>query len=255
MSRRLLWNRHKLDEFHPDVLNGRMEQDVVKGYHIFCLGEESSQQIFGVLRINEKIEEKFWKYLGNFLMVQQERVKELKKFKKFEYLMAIDSATGLYNQQKLFLDIKSLTDDYQKYREGFAILFIDIDHFKLINEKYGHLVGSETLADLAKLLKTILRDNDLVYRYGGDEFVAIIKDVTLGIVSNVAERILQGVVSHQFRTKARSFNQEELIFHISVSIGVSIYPQDIAGGQDILILADKRMYDAKDSGRGCICGP
>ena len=255
LTRRLLWNRNKLNEFHPDVLNGYTDIDPMKGYYIFCLGEENLQQIFGVLKTNEKIKEKFWKYFNKFLATQEKRIKKLQKLKKLEHLIEIDSATGLYNQQKLFRDIKSLIRDYQKYREVFSILFIDIDHFKLVNEKYGHLVGSETLANLAKLLKTILRDNDLLYRYGGDEFVTIVKDITTGSVRNVADRILKGVQNHPFHTNARSFNREERTFHISVSIGVSIYPQDIAEGQDILVLADKRMYKAKDSGRGCVCGP
>ena len=256
LNRRLLWNRDKLKEFHPNVLDGKKSADSLDGYYILSLGEEKQQQIFGVLKTDAEIEGIFWKYLNNFLIAQQKRVKEVKKLnKKFEYLTDIDAATGLYNQQKLFQDVKGLVEDYQKHGEGFAILFIDIDHFKLVNEKYGHLVGSETLADLARLLKKILRDNDLIYRYGGDEFVTIVKGVTPKYVHNVAERVLQGVRKNPFHTKKRSFNGKDSVFHIGVSIGVSLWPQDMKGGQDILILADKRMYHAKDSGRDCICGP
>ena len=254
LNRRLLWNRNKSKEFPQNVLEGNMNFVSGDGYYLFCLGEESLQQVFGVLKTNEKIETIFWKYLNKFFAAQRERVKELKKLKRFEYLIEIDSATGLFNQQKLFRDIKSLVENYETYNEGFAVLFIDIDHFKLVNEKYGHLVGSETLTDLAKLLKTILRDNDLIYRYGGDEFVVLVKNVIPDFVNNVAERILGGILGNQFHTKERSFDRENQTFHIGVSIGVSIYPQDIATGEDILVLADKRMYQAKESGRGRVCG-
>ena len=253
VGHRLLWNRDKLSSFPASVLKGKIDSTLSKGYYIFCLGEEKFQKIFGVLKTDEKIEASSLKYLNNFFITQQEKIKELKKLKRFEHLVDIDSATGLFNQQKLFKDIQTLIDNYQTYKENFAVLFIDVDHFKLVNEKYGHLVGSETLSDFAKLLKTILRDNDLTYRYGGDEFVVILKDVIPDFVKNVAERILQGIQKYEFHTKERAFDRKNQVFHISASIGVSIYPQDVTDGQDILLLADKRMYQAKDSGRAQIC--
>ena len=246
---RLLWNRHNSSTFPPSILKGESEN----GYYLFCLGEEKLQKIFAVLKTDEKIEDVFLKYLNNFFDSQQKRVEELKKFKQFEHLLEIDSATGLFNQKKLFQDIKILIDNYKKYEENFAILFIDIDYFKLVNEKYGHLVGSETLSDFAKLLKNTLRDNDLIYRYGGDEFVVLVKDVIPDFVKKVSERILVEIRNYKFHTKQRGFSGKDQIFHITASIGVSIYPQDIAEGHDILLLADKRMYKAKDSGRGRIC--
>ena len=252
LNRRLLWNRHEVGKFHPDILKG--EAVVRNGYFLFPLGEEKLQKIFGVIKTDETIDPVFGKYLKKFLVSQQERVKEFKKLKKFEYLIEIDSATGLFNQQKLFRDIEMFIDDYQKYGEGFALLFIDIDHFGLVNEKYGHVVGSETLANLAILLKKILRDNDLIYRYGGDEFVIIVKDITPESVYNVAKRVLEEVGNHKFHTQKHSFDQDDKNFQVSVSIGVSICPQDVDSEEDMLILADKRMYEAKDAGRNRVCG-
>ena len=254
LTRRLLWNRHKLNDFHEDVLQGKRSLLPSEGYYLLDLGEEKRQQFFGVLKTDAKIPAEFWQYWNTFLTSQLERVKELDNLKRFEYLIDIDSTTGLFNQQKLFRDIKYLVENHQMYRESFAVLFIDIDHFRLVNEKYGHLVGSETLVDLARLLKTILRDNDLIYRYGGDEFVVIVKGVTPDSILTVAERILNGIRDYPFDTKDMSFNGQSETFRISVSIGTSVYPEDVKRGEDILVLADKRMYQAKDSGRGRICG-
>ena len=254
LTRRLLWNRHKLDDFHEDVLQGKSSLLPSHGYYILDMGEEKRQQFLGVLKTDAKIVPEFWQYWNKFLSSQLDRVKEMQNLRRFEYLVDIDSTTGLFNQQKLFRDIKKLAENHQSYKESFAVLFIDIDHFRLVNEKYGHLVGSETLVDLARLLKTILRDNDLIYRYGGDEFVVVLKGVTPDSVLMVAERILRGIREYPFDTKDMGFNGQSETFHISVSIGTSVYPQDLNSGDDILVLADKRMYDAKDSGRGQICG-
>jgi diguanylate cyclase (GGDEF)-like protein len=123
-------------------------------------------------------------------------------------------------------------------------MFIDVDHFKNVNDNYGHLVGSRLLQDLGKALKLILRQSDHIYRYGGDEFVVIMPNVETKIVHEIATRILAQLKNHFFEIDNGD------TYKMSLSIGIAEYPTDAKSAMDIIRFADEMMYKSKKSGRG-----
>ena len=123
---------------------------------------------------------------------------------------------------------------------------LDIDHFKNINDTYGHHMGDKVLQDLSALLRKSLRDIDYCGRYGGEEFVIVLPQTTLAHASEFAHRLLRQIASLRFQSG------ENLIFHITASIGVAEFNAHDKSHEKLLQAADKAMYLAKSSGRNCV---
>jgi diguanylate cyclase (GGDEF)-like protein len=168
---------------------------------------------------------------------------------KNQELIHIDDVTGLYNQRKLFKDIHMLVDKSKADKDSFCVLFIDIDRFKLVNDNYGHLVGTRLLENVATDIKNLLRDTDYCYRYGGDEFVIILSDSDSISGKIVGERILKKIKSKDYPIET---HKDAHKLSLSVSIGVAEYPKDAKSSDEILAIADRMMYEAKESGRGLV---
>ena len=163
--------------------------------------------------------------------------------KKELYLMArTDSLSGLSNRNSLkeYLDRLILTS--KRIKKEFAFLYLDIDHFKSINDSLGHNIGDELLQSISLLFKKILRPSDFIARIGGDEFVIIIQDYESYFdLSNIIERI-QKELSKNWTIKTNPIN-------ISCSIGISFYPKDGETKVELMKNADIAMYEAKKLGR------
>lgn len=149
-----------------------------------------------------------------------------------------DPLTGLYNRRFLFKRLEEEIDRARRYNENFGVLMIDLTNFKAINDTYGHKKGDELLSEFAKILKTSLRKSDVVSRYGGDEFVAIILDAKRDGLTAIMERITEKV-KENFTDKG---------IPLGVNIGGALYPWDGKTAEDLLKIADKRMYEAKRQG-------
>mgnify|MGYP002622923621 CR=1 FL=1 len=162
----------------------------------------------------------------------------------FQEMAHIDDVTGLFNQRKLYKDLESLMKSADKNSSSFCVLFIDVDHFKKINDKYGHIIGSEVLSQLAVLFKDSIRQTDYFYRYGGDEFVILLAETKAENAQIVAERLLAHIKSKSFEVV------EEKPCKLSVSIGIAEYPLDAQTVKDIISIADNMMYNSKRAGRG-----
>ncbi|MFN8369326.1 MAG: GGDEF domain-containing protein [Bacteriovoracaceae bacterium] len=162
-------------------------------------------------------------------------------------LVYTDDVTGLYNQRKLFIDLDQLVYKANSGEGNFALMFIDIDNFKSVNDNKGHIVGSLILNYLAKEFRKILRETDLIYRYGGDEFIVIVEDVSFETAKKIAERILNGVMKKNFH-----IDREKKI-QISISIGLSMASNNTNSVKEIIEKADNMMYQAKKQGKGTVC--
>ncbi len=234
-----------------DFLNQRwvFEKGKEKTYFAFLFGECHKQLIVGFGQFGGFSEQKedylklvsdsLVKVFGNFQLY--ERVVEQNA------LVHLDDVTGLFNQRKLNNDLDRWISRYQSFGDTFAVLFIDIDHFKNVNDGHGHLVGTQILGEIGALLKEVLRKNDLIYRYGGDEFVLIIPYADKQTAQTIGERILKKVKVKEF-----SYPGSSIGFNLTVSIGIALFPENGKSRQDILALADKMMYAAKSSGRGTV---
>lgn len=157
-----------------------------------------------------------------------------------------DEVTNLFNQRKLYKDIDDAIKLYQEEKLPFSFLFIDIDHFKSVNDGHGHLVGSNLLVQMGHLIKSQVREIDLVYRYGGDEFVVLLPKSNGVQATQVAERILESIKGHVFKVG------DDIEKRMSVSIGVSDYPRTTSSREEVIKYADEMMYTAKKNGRGMV---
>lgn len=183
-------------------------------------------------------------YLANVIKTSVSILTESKKRDAMRLLSVTDEVTGLFNQRKLVEDLEYYINRFQHDQKGFSLLFIDIDYFKNVNDQYGHVVGSQLLIDMAAVLKTQLRSSDLVYRYGGDEFIVLLPNSKLDETKKIALRISEAVKSAQFAIG------DGRNYQLSLSVGIGEFPSDATTAKAIIEFADKMMYMSKKSGRG-----
>lgn len=154
-----------------------------------------------------------------------------------------DDLTSLYNRRLLNYRLDALI----KYNDqSFAVLFIDIDNFKSVNEKYGHLVASRTLAYLGDFLYSFGSSDTSLFRYGGDEFVFILTRTCSKIALEFAERI------RQYTEKKVFLVDDKYKINVTLSIGIAMYPNDAKTSRDILDMADRAMFVSKKNNKNMI---
>lgn len=164
--------------------------------------------------------------------------------KQLEELTVRDPLTGLYNMRPFYPLIDSEIKHSKKECREFGIFFIDIDYFKNINDNYGHMFGDQVLKMFAKLLKSELIETNKLFRYGGEEFVAMFPETDSEAMLNVAKRFLEVIRGYEFESDGQKTK-------ITVSIGGATYPVDAIDQKKLIQLADKALYVAKDAGRDC----
>lgn len=161
--------------------------------------------------------------------------------RRIEEMAYSDALTGLPNRTAFNERLEQSILIAQKTSATFAVLFLDLDHFKTINNSLGHLFGDRVLIDVAERLKSCLRQGDCAARVGGDEFVLLVSQVgALG-----AEALARRIIS----TLNEAFLIEDFSFSLTASIGIALYPQDGENLTDLIKNADSAMYNAKESGR------
>lgn len=162
-----------------------------------------------------------------------------------------DTLTGLYNRRYLEAHMQKLLQKNAESRKNLGVLYLDIDHFKKVNDTYSHSVGDEILRTFAFRIKDSLRSFDLVARLGGEEFVAILPDISDDMALIVAERLRNAIAGKPFKCNTP---QGEL--SVTTSIGGAIVRADDYGAgpyniEQVLDRADRALYEAKNSGRNC----
>ena len=158
-----------------------------------------------------------------------------------------DSLTGLYNRRYLEVHLDKLLEKNKDSKKSLAVLMLDIDHFKPVNDTYGHKAGDETLKIFAKRIQDNLRSFDLVARLGGEEFVAILPDISERRTYIVAERLRRSIADEPF-----DVGLESGPINITTSIGGTIVDFEKHTVEEVLERADKALYEAKEGGRNCV---
>jgi len=155
-----------------------------------------------------------------------------------------DYLTGLrtrgYFEQQLELEFKRA----ERRKQKFALLMIDIDHFKRLNDSFGHHVGDQMLRDVSSMLMKDMREVDTVARYGGEEFVIILPETTQAGALYVAQRLRRAVEQAKFFA-----GSPHEVQHLTISIGVAVYDSDAQFKRDLIEFADAALYAAKHAGR------
>jgi diguanylate cyclase (GGDEF)-like protein len=218
-------------------------------YYYLNLGVKRNQFFFAFFTSPTDISIDTLKILAQFSSSHLRVVEKFEELYKSQELIFVDDVTGLYNQRKLHKDLVMLAEKFGKEKSPFCVLFVDIDYFKKVNDTYGHLVGTRLLESVAKDIKSLLRDSDISYRYGGDEFVIILVDSDASAGKIVGERILAMIKSRDYEAENKNGKTN---LNLSVSIGVAEFPTDAITAAEILSIADRMMYEAKESGRGLV---
>lgn len=151
-------------------------------------------------------------------------------------LSITDKLTGLYNRVKVDQEIERLTANM---KDTLAIILIDVDHFKTVNDKYGHLKGDEVLMQISNILMENTREDDIVGRWGGEEFIVICQNLNNESVQIVAEKLRNEISTYKF----------EEVGQVTASFGVAIYDNEKDNRISLLKKADNALYKAKEHGR------
>jgi len=183
---------------------------------------------------------------ASFVREQLLRLRESAKLRKSEehirYLAKYDALTGLLNQHAIHLKLEQCVKEAESDHSQIAVLFIDLDHFKPVNDRYGHAAGDQILKIIAKRMQHKVRSEDCVGRLGGDEFIIILPGLSLG--ANVLE-----VVGRILRAVERPIEMGgETRVNVTASIGLSRYPVDGTTSEALISRSDMAMYRAKGSG-------
>ena len=206
-----IWNRRKNGEIYPEWL--------------------SISVVY-----NERYKEKF--YIAIFTDITSLKESD----KKIHFYANHDSLTSLPNRFQFESHLKNALENARNEKTKLAVLFIDVDKFKDINDTFGHKVGDDILITVSKKLKSVIREQDLLARLGGDEFVIIAKNIKDESSVHVLLQKIMQVMQTPIIIDKKSFK-------VSLSIGVAIYPQSAQSSDELIKNADIAMYEVKNSGR------
>ena len=181
--------------------------------------------------------------LSDFAAIALENARHVKRIHE---LTITDDCTSLYNARHMGFILETEIYRSQRYNYEFTIVFIDLDHFKLVNDTHGHLVGSRLLAEIGNVLKSHCRLIDFAFRYGGDEFVLLLPQTSKENAMNVARRL------HKLIRETHWLEAEGLGIKVTPSLGLASYPVDSRTKEGLLHLADEAMYLVKNTHRDSV---
>ena len=165
-------------------------------------------------------------------------------------LSTIDRMTGVYNRGYFDERLGAELSRARRQSEPLAVVMLDVDHFKLFNDKYGHAAGDAGLRALTTLIRHSIRRSDLVARYGGEEFVLVLPITTAEQAVEKLEAVRRAVAQLSIRLP-----KQETVARLTVSAGIAIFPEDGVTADELIDQADARLFEAKEGGRNRVVGP
>ncbi len=173
-------------------------------------------------------------------------IQNVRAVERIQELTITDDCTGLFNSRHLFSVTEGELERSRRFNFPFSLVFIDLDHFKRVNDLHGHLAGSRLLGEIARTIKHNVRGIDSAFRYGGDEFIVLLPQTGKDAALEVTQRLLHALRDTQYLLS------EGLDLRMMASFGVATYPDDGNSVQEIIGAADEMMYLVKNSARGNI---
>lgn len=167
-------------------------------------------------------------------------------------LISHDELTGLLTSKSFFSELRREAAKAEVKSHPFCVLMMDVDHFKQVNDTYGHLVGSQTLEEIGGVIKRALRAGDVAARFGGEEFAAFLLDADYAQGLVAAERVRSAVQNYEFSAARRDAPAPTGTLRITISIGIASFPDDAKDPIELIELADSALYRAKRGGRNRI---
>ena len=232
----------------PRFYSGVDEKTKFTTKSVLCVPMRSRDRVIGVVEVVNKIggdqfTQDDYEIFENVVAHLTIALEKAQMYRKMEEASQIDDLTQLYNTRycNQFLDNFLLE---RKDRKGIiSLVFLDIDFFKLVDDNFGHLVGSETLKIVGERMTRVVRRNDVIIRYGGDEYIVLLPNTDKKTAAIIAERIRKEISREPFY----AFGNKK--FNISVTLGVATYPNDAKGRDELIGKADRAMYEGKLTGR------
>ncbi len=212
------------------------------------------RQLVGIIRLNGFEPQMFnvgdLRILEALSLMASLALENLQLLAKLHEGAVHDNLTGLYTRK--FFDERLAEEILRagRYQTEFCLLLMDIDHFKRYNDTYGHAAGDQVLVRFSQVLGRLVRPVDILSRYGGEEFVLIVPQVTLAQAREMAENIRESIAAEVFHFGAEVSMQER----VTVSVGLSNFPSEATIASQLLRVADYRLYQAKEGGRNRVVG-
>lgn len=212
---------------------------VIEGETIGCISIASDQaNMYNVTRLQ------FFSVFGYQMAASLKHIQRLSTVKKEAFY---DTLTNLFNRRHFEERLSAETQKAFESRSNLSVIMVDIDHFKKVNDTFGHDGGDKILREIASLLKNSVRQHDTVARYGGEEFVLLLPGVSLDSTNMVAERIRRLVEN-------TLFDMGPTQIHVTISLGISNFPiHRVKSKEELVKMADLALYEAKKEGRNRIC--
>jgi diguanylate cyclase (GGDEF)-like protein len=177
--------------------------------------------------------------------IERERRKLMELSAKLEELSVHDPLTGLFSRRQLSVHLHDAVDQHRRVRTPASVMLIDLDDFKGINDRFGHLAGDELLKRTASLILDFLRKTDRAYRHGGDEFLVLLPYRSLPEAKSLADRLVS-------RFGGRTPESTHFATVCGISVGVASLSGSTHSPDDLLFAADRALYKAKQVGKGCV---
>jgi diguanylate cyclase (GGDEF)-like protein len=159
-----------------------------------------------------------------------------------------DTLTGQYNRRYFEMQFRQTLATAVRFNRSFSVLMLDLDHFKRVNDTFGHPVGDAALVEFARRCRSVLREVDTFARYGGEEFICLLSETDRDGAVVTAEKIREAV-------RASSMHVEDATFDLTVSIGLASYPEHGDSFAALVDAADRALYQAKQEGRDRVRAP
>ena len=211
---------------------------------ILCAPLISRGRTIGVVEIINKLGGKFTQSDLEILLTLVEpcaiAIENAILFQRTEQLTITDDLTKLFNSRYLNLYISREIKRCKRHGIPLSVIFLDLDGFKGINDQYGHLAGSRTLAEVGSILAEAVRESDILARYGGDEFVVVLPETPGAGALVIAERLRRAIEEHGF------LQGQGLTAGLSASFGISSYPDHALTPEGLIQKADQAMYRVKE---------
>jgi len=224
-----------------DMIRFSNSSDSSKGILKFDLGKGRGE----TLEVSTK-SKNVTEYMPYFVKLLRLCLDKIKLYDELQELSILDSLTKIYNRRHFMFRYKAEFQRAVKYKLNLAFLMIDIDHFKKINDTYGHLVGDAVLREVAIIIRENLREIDFLARFGGEEFSVVLPETDKASAIMAAERISTKVS----RERIMVFDET---LSVNISVGVATFPQNTLHPDVLVEVADKALYKAKLSGRNRVC--
>lgn len=247
---------HVAETGQPIIVNNakkskyfKPELDRITGFSsrsILCVPLRSRGKNLGVLELINQSEDKTFteENLETTLLFAEQVAVSLENaylFQRIKQLSMVDDLTKLYNSRYLRQSLKVEIARAKRYIYPVSVIFMDLDGFKQVNDRYGHLVGSSTLKVVGDLLHGGVRQVDVVSRYGGDEFTMILPNTDAEGALLVSKRLLKAIVTHDYKSTPG------YDFELSASFGISCFPDHGDSPDELIQKADQAMYQVKEA--------